>query len=274
METVRQDTGLQCLALLLRFHQLSVDPAQIAHQFSGGPIGVTEMIRCAKSLKLKVRAIREDWAGLAKLPLPAIVELNDGSFVIAGKVTADDILVQVPAETRPRMLKRGEFERDWSGRVVLMARRDTDPRKRLMHWKAATERNPRNPDYWQSLADSYLALGEWERAQARLEHAAVTAIDASAVRQRLAELYRRHAEWERLADLLVAEAERAPDDRSRVALLREAAGLHAKERSDPARAVPLLRDHRLHSLQPAAVTAKKMCIRWTRVFISCRAQVV
>ena len=40
---------------------------------------------------------------------------------------------------------------------VLMAQRDTDPRKRLMHWKAATERNPRNPDYWQSLADCYLA---------------------------------------------------------------------------------------------------------------------
>jgi hypothetical protein len=40
---------------------------------------------------------------------------------------------------------------------VLMARRDTDPRKRLAHWKAATERNPRNPSYWQALADCYLA---------------------------------------------------------------------------------------------------------------------
>jgi subfamily B ATP-binding cassette protein HlyB/CyaB len=35
METVQKDTGLQCLALLLRFHQVSVDPEQIAHQFSG-----------------------------------------------------------------------------------------------------------------------------------------------------------------------------------------------------------------------------------------------
>jgi len=31
---------------------------------------------------------------------------------------------------------------------VLMAKRDTDPRKRLAHWKAATERNPREPSYW------------------------------------------------------------------------------------------------------------------------------
>src|SRR4051812_38634985 len=123
MEAVRQDSGLQCLALLLRFHQVSIDPAQVAHQFSGAAIGVTEMLRCAKSLKLKVRATREGWDGLAKLPLPAIVELKDKTFVTAGKVTADDILVQTPSETRPRIVKRAEFEYDWPGRVVLMARR-------------------------------------------------------------------------------------------------------------------------------------------------------
>src|SRR5436305_12544502 len=110
MDSVRQDTGLQCLALLLRFHQVSVDPAQIAHQFSGAAIGVTEMQRCAKSLKLKVKATREGWDGLAKLPLPAIVELKDKTFVVAGKVTADEIRVQVPAENRPRIVKRAEFE--------------------------------------------------------------------------------------------------------------------------------------------------------------------
>ena len=47
---------------------------------------------------------------------------------------------------------------------VLMAQRDTDPRKRLMHWKAATERNPRNPAYWESLADCYLAEHNYAEA--------------------------------------------------------------------------------------------------------------
>jgi len=40
---------------------------------------------------------------------------------------------------------------------ALMARRDTDPQKRLAHWKAAAERNPRDPAYWQALAECYLA---------------------------------------------------------------------------------------------------------------------
>src|SRR5437660_130127 len=119
----QRDAGLECLALLLRFHQIAVDPAQIAHQFSGATIGVTEMLRCAKDLKLRARVVTENWEGLTKLPLPGIVELRDKTFVIVGKVTAEDALVQVPSEGRPRILKRTEFEYDWTGRVVLMARR-------------------------------------------------------------------------------------------------------------------------------------------------------
>ncbi len=39
---------------------------------------------------------------------------------------------------------------------VLLAQRDTDPAKRTAHWKAATERNPRNPANWKALAECYL----------------------------------------------------------------------------------------------------------------------
>jgi subfamily B ATP-binding cassette protein HlyB/CyaB len=123
MESVQQDAGLQCLTLLLRFHQVAIDPGQIAHQFAGTPIGVPEMLRCAKDLKLKARAIAADWAGLMKLPLPAIVELKDKTFIIVGKVSTDDALVQGPSDGRPQIIKRAEFEQSWSGRIVLMARR-------------------------------------------------------------------------------------------------------------------------------------------------------
>jgi ATP-binding cassette, subfamily B, bacterial HlyB/CyaB len=123
METVQQDTGLQCLALPLRFHHISVDPAQISYQYSGMAIGVSEMLRCAKDLKLKARVVTESWTGLAKLPRPAIIELKNKTFIIVGKVTADDALVQIPSENRPQIIKRAELEYDWTGRVVLMTRR-------------------------------------------------------------------------------------------------------------------------------------------------------
>jgi len=47
---------------------------------------------------------------------------------------------------------------------ALLAARDTDPQKRLAHWKAAAERNPRNPQYWQSLAECYLAEHNYSEA--------------------------------------------------------------------------------------------------------------
>jgi subfamily B ATP-binding cassette protein HlyB/CyaB len=125
MESAIKDSGLQCLSLLLRFHQIAIDPEQISHQFSGAQIGVTEMLRCAKQLKLRARAVSENWTGLTKLPLPVIVELKDKTFIIVGKVNADDALVQIPSENRPRIIKRAEFEYDWTGRVVLMTRRAT-----------------------------------------------------------------------------------------------------------------------------------------------------
>lgn len=123
MEAIRQDTGLQCLALLLRFHQIAIDPAQIAHQFAGSAVGVQEMLRCAKQLKLKARAIREGWSGLSKLALPAIIERRDGTFAILGKIGADDVLIHDPAVNRPQVIKRAEFEEGWTGRLVLMTRR-------------------------------------------------------------------------------------------------------------------------------------------------------
>jgi ATP-binding cassette, subfamily B, bacterial HlyB/CyaB len=123
MKMVTEDTGLQCLALLLRFNQISINPEQISHQFSGRLVGVTEMLRCAKDLKLKSRAVTTNWSGLMKLPLPAIIELKDATFAIVGKATAADALIQSPSENRPRILKRAELEYDWTGRVVLMTRR-------------------------------------------------------------------------------------------------------------------------------------------------------
>ena len=115
-------SGLSCLALLLRFHGIAVDPAQVAHRF-GSAIGVTEMLRCARELKLKSRLIATDWQRLAKLSLPAIAECRDGAFVILGKAMPDRVMVQDPAAGRPQLLGREEFEARWTGRLVLIARR-------------------------------------------------------------------------------------------------------------------------------------------------------
>jgi hypothetical protein len=60
---------------------------------------------------------------------------------------------------------------------ALMAARDTDPAKRLAHWKAAAERNPRNASYWQALAEAYLADNNFADAGKAWDQGAQAATD-------------------------------------------------------------------------------------------------
>ena len=80
------DQGLTALVALLRFHGLGADPEQIRHRFGSKAVGVADMLRCAKELGLKARAVTTRWERLASTPLPAIAALRDGRFLILGKV--------------------------------------------------------------------------------------------------------------------------------------------------------------------------------------------
>ncbi len=115
--------GLAALVLLLRFHGMNVDAAQVRHQFGTDAIGVPEMLRFARQLGLKASESKTRWDRLARTPLPGIAALRDGRFLLLGKASDDKILIQAPEEPRPRLMTRAEFEAIWDGRLVLMAKR-------------------------------------------------------------------------------------------------------------------------------------------------------
>jgi subfamily B ATP-binding cassette protein HlyB/CyaB len=115
-------TGLSVLTLMLRFHGIAIDARQLTHQY-GDSIGMQEIIRCAKELKLKARVIDSTWERLVKTALPAIAERNDGTFVVASKAADDKILILDPLVGKPQSLTRPQFEAGWSGRLILMTRR-------------------------------------------------------------------------------------------------------------------------------------------------------
>src|SRR6185312_15418867 len=115
--------GLGALVMLLRCHGIAADTEQIRHRYGAAKVGVTEMLRCAKELGLKARALATNWERLARLPLPAIAPLHDGRYLLLGKVAEDKILVQYPSSPKPEAMTRAQWEAIWDGRVVLMARR-------------------------------------------------------------------------------------------------------------------------------------------------------
>jgi subfamily B ATP-binding cassette protein HlyB/CyaB len=119
------DPGLNALVMLLGFNGVGVDPKQIHHQFGRAPIGVPEMLRCAKDLGLKARSLKTSWQRLARTPLPGIAILRDGSFLLLGKVGEDNIIVQSPEAARPVLVTRAELETVWDGDLILMTKRGT-----------------------------------------------------------------------------------------------------------------------------------------------------
>jgi subfamily B ATP-binding cassette protein HlyB/CyaB len=119
----QNDPGLVALVMLLRFHGVGADPAQIRHQCGTSAIGTSDMIRCAKELGLKAREVKSSWARLETTPLPGIAALKDGGFLLLGKVGDGKVVVQSPKSPRPELMTRSDLEAVWDGRLVLMTRR-------------------------------------------------------------------------------------------------------------------------------------------------------
>src|SRR2546421_4782211 len=109
--------------MMLRFQGLGINPEQIRHQFGGVPIGLPEMLRCAKAFGLKARVSATAWARLAATPMPALAALRDGGFLLLGKVGEDKVIVLEPGRPRPIVMAQAEFEAVWDGRLLLMTKR-------------------------------------------------------------------------------------------------------------------------------------------------------
>ena len=98
------DPGLYCFTAIAQFHGIAADPEQIAHALAIDPrVGMseTDMLRAARSLKLKARAATVNSKQLTKLPLPLIVGMKDEKFAVLAQIVAvafmlhDRIIVQV-----------------------------------------------------------------------------------------------------------------------------------------------------------------------------------
>jgi subfamily B ATP-binding cassette protein HlyB/CyaB len=123
-ETIR-DPGLDSLILIARLHGLPADSGQLRHQFGHAdqPLDTTSLLRAARSLGLKARAVSSGWERLSSTPLPAIARDRDGQFFLVAQVKDDQILIQDPGESQPATLDRADLESRWDGSLILLTRR-------------------------------------------------------------------------------------------------------------------------------------------------------
>ena len=127
------DTGLQSLVALARFHRLPAEAEQLAHEFGipGQHFSVETILRAAKTLTLKAKALSLGTSKLSEAALPAIAEGKDGNFFIIARITESgsqnegrsSVLIHDLRETAPRSVPEEELEQMWTGRLIVLTRR-------------------------------------------------------------------------------------------------------------------------------------------------------
>ena len=119
------DTGLACLIMLARFHQIAADPGQLAHQFkvSGEAFGQTDILLAAKHLGLQAKAVKTSIDRLDRTPLPAMAVDSAGGYFILARFEGDKALIHDPRAERPQVVSRDELLARWNGELILFTSR-------------------------------------------------------------------------------------------------------------------------------------------------------
>ncbi len=125
----RPDTALASLVVLARLHGLAADAEALRHEFvqPAKSFDTLTLLRAAKHLGLKAKAMTCDLNRLKGLSLPAMLEHRDGRFFIVAAISEDQALIQNPFSARPQSVPVERLAEIWSRKVILFARQDSKP---------------------------------------------------------------------------------------------------------------------------------------------------
>ena len=127
------DSAAAALAFILQLLGLPVNTAELMHQVGAATLTESDLLRLARQFPVRARLVDVTAARLASTPLPALARLNDGRWLVLGKVADGKVLAQDPQAATPMMLSLEAFAEQWDGRVLLISRRAalTDPYRRF-----------------------------------------------------------------------------------------------------------------------------------------------
>ena len=87
-------------------------------------VDVDDVLRAAGRFPVKATVIASSIKRLAKTHLPVLAVMRSGGFAVIGKLTEDSVLViQGTDNPQPQLMPFAAFEAEWSGRVILLAKR-------------------------------------------------------------------------------------------------------------------------------------------------------
>ena len=124
--------ALAALSVIARLHHVAADPAVLRHQLGLGEsdaVSQQDLLRAARELGLKAKAITSTPDRLAMVPLPALARRKDGRLVVLAQCDGQRVLFLDPAPEAPGQSGRPTiepievFSEHWSGELVLITSR-------------------------------------------------------------------------------------------------------------------------------------------------------
>lgn len=112
--------ALECLAMMLAFHEKAADPAALKHALGTDQAFVSpdDLVRLARRQGLKAKARTLSVERIVDAPLPLIAMTKDKGWFIIGAARADEVLVQRPGR-EPQTLQIDALREVFEGTVLL-----------------------------------------------------------------------------------------------------------------------------------------------------------
>jgi len=119
------DSGLACLVMMARLHEIAADPDQLAHTFKtdGKPFSKPDILLASKQIGLETKVVKTGTTRLDRTPLPAIALGAEGDFFILARSDGEETLIYDPVTDRPETVSQTDLQTRWTGELILFRSR-------------------------------------------------------------------------------------------------------------------------------------------------------
>ena len=134
----KQDSGLACFMIVMKFHSVPITKEQAKNLTvldAEQKISEIEIIQSAKALKMKARLCRVNVKKLKNVTSPIIAKGNHEEFFIIAKSKDDDFMILFPDKTQPEIKSHKELADMWDGTAILITKKGIMDREAAFSFK-------------------------------------------------------------------------------------------------------------------------------------------
>ena len=134
----KQDSGLSCFMIVMKFHGIPITKEQAETLSVLDPeqkTGEIEIIESAKKLKMRAKLCKLNLKKLKDVKAPIIAKNKNDVFFIVAKSQDDKFMVLFTDKTQPEIKSREELSEIWDGTAILITKKGIMDREAVFSFK-------------------------------------------------------------------------------------------------------------------------------------------